>query len=86
MITFDPTKCVGCGSCVRVCPMGYLGMEDRIPRPRERALHPVRPLRGHLSQTGGIPGGARDRALLSRAGKRPGGADCAPALGAPLPP
>ena len=36
MITFDPTKCVGCGSCVRVCPMGYLGMEDRIPAPRER--------------------------------------------------
>ena len=36
MITFDPTKCVGCGSCVRVCPMGYLGMEDGIPAPRER--------------------------------------------------
>ena len=36
MITFDPTKCVGCGSCVRVCPMGYLGMKDRIPAPRER--------------------------------------------------
>lgn len=36
MITIDQSRCVGCGSCVRVCPMGYLEMAEGAPRPRER--------------------------------------------------
>ena len=36
MLSFDLSRCVGCGSCVRLCPMGYLVMEDGVPRIRER--------------------------------------------------
>lgn len=36
MITFDLSRCVGCGSCVRVCPMGYLTLEDKVPQVRQR--------------------------------------------------
>lgn len=36
MFTCDAEKCIGCGSCVRVCPMGYLKLEDGRPAPRER--------------------------------------------------
>ena len=36
MITFDLTRCVGCGSCARVCPMGYLGMEAGKPQIQAR--------------------------------------------------
>lgn len=36
MISFQPERCTGCGSCVRLCPMGYLTMADGVPRIRER--------------------------------------------------
>ncbi len=36
MITFDYERCVGCGSCARLCPMGYLRMEEGKPQVRER--------------------------------------------------
>lgn len=36
MIYVDETKCVRCGSCVRLCPMGYLELGDMTPHPRER--------------------------------------------------
>lgn len=36
MITFNLSRCVGCGSCVRVCPMGYLTLEDKVPQVRQR--------------------------------------------------
>ncbi len=36
MISFDLSRCVGCGSCVRVCPMGYLTLEDKVPQVRQR--------------------------------------------------
>ncbi len=36
MFTCIKEQCIGCGSCVRVCPMGYLTMEDGHPAPRER--------------------------------------------------
>ena len=36
MITFDYNRCVGCGSCVRLCPMGYLKLEEKRPVVRER--------------------------------------------------
>lgn len=36
MLTFDYQRCVGCGSCVRLCPMGYLTMEDGAPQIKER--------------------------------------------------
>ena len=31
MIQFDLNTCVGCGSCVRLCPMGYLKLEEGKP-------------------------------------------------------
>ena len=36
MIRFDYASCVGCGSCVRLCPMGYLTMENKTPVIKER--------------------------------------------------
>ena len=36
MIAFDYNRCVGCGSCVRLCPMGYLKLEEKRPVVRER--------------------------------------------------
>lgn len=36
MISFDLSRCVGCGSCARVCPMGYLTLEDKVPQVRQR--------------------------------------------------
>lgn len=36
MIYVDETRCVRCGSCVRLCPMGYLELGDGTPRPRAR--------------------------------------------------
>ncbi len=27
-IEFDPTRCIGCGSCAYVCPTGYVTMEE----------------------------------------------------------
>ena len=36
MNRFDYTQCVGCGSCARLCPMGYLTMEDKKPVIKER--------------------------------------------------
>ena len=36
MIAFDYNRCVGCGSCVRLCPMGYLKLEEKRPDVRER--------------------------------------------------
>lgn len=36
MISFDYNLCVGCGSCARLCPMGYLKLEDGRPSVRER--------------------------------------------------
>ena len=36
MLTFDYNCCIGCGSCARLCPMGYLMMEDGAPHIRER--------------------------------------------------
>ena len=36
MIRFDYDACVSCGSCVRLCPMGYLTMEGGIPAVKER--------------------------------------------------
>ena len=35
MISFDLSRCVGCGSCVRVCPMGYLTLEEKVPQVRQ---------------------------------------------------
>ena len=36
MIRFDYDNCIGCASCVRLCPMGYLTMEDGRPVIKER--------------------------------------------------
>ena len=36
MIQFQYEQCVGCGSCVRLCPMGYLMLEEGKPRVRAR--------------------------------------------------
>lgn len=36
MVKINTERCVGCGSCVRLCPMGYLTLEDGVPRIRER--------------------------------------------------
>lgn len=32
MIRIDPTTCIGCGSCTKVCPHGVLAVEQRIAR------------------------------------------------------
>lgn len=60
MICVDETKCVRCGSCVRLCPMGYLELGDGVPQPRERrrciqcghceAACPTRALSLHLER------------------------------------
>ena len=36
MFTCNGALCVGCGSCVRACPMGYLQLVDGKAAPRER--------------------------------------------------
>ena len=36
MFTCDGERCVGCGSCVRACPMGYLQLDGGKAAPRER--------------------------------------------------
>ncbi len=36
MILIDSERCIGCGSCVRLCPMGYLTMEEKKASIRER--------------------------------------------------
>lgn len=36
MLTFNTQQCVGCGSCARLCPMGYLTMVDGKPQVKER--------------------------------------------------
>ncbi len=40
MFTCDKEKCIGCGSCVRVCPMGVLALADGKPaiQPRRRCI------------------------------------------------
>lgn len=36
MFTCDGEKCVGCGACVRACPMGYLQLDGGKVAPREK--------------------------------------------------
>lgn len=36
MIRLNYDACVGCGSCVRLCPMGYLVMDEKKPVIKER--------------------------------------------------
>ena len=39
LVFFEPSRCIGCGACVKVCPHGCISLE--LEKTNERGVHPA---------------------------------------------